>query len=102
MNKAFLFVIMLVSTSFVGCIEDSDDGLLTEDNTVDETTQEDETITPVGTNETPNMAPYVDAGVWIDDDFQFFFDETEEGPLKYDEVYNFLKSIEESTRGISR
>ena len=74
---------MLVSVSFVGCIEDSDDELLTEDNTVDEssnedTTQEDETITPVGTNETPNMAPYVDAGVWIDDDYQFFLDESEE------------------------
>ena len=56
MNKAFLFVIMLVSVSFVGCIEDSDDELLTEDNTVDEssnedTTQEDETITPVGVEE---------------------------------------------------
>ena len=55
MNKAFLFVIMLVSVSFVGCIEDSTDDTLTEDNTVDEssnedTTQEDETITPVGTN----------------------------------------------------
>ena len=56
MNKAFLFVIMLVSVSFVGCIEDSTDDTLTEDNTVDEssnedTTQEDETITPVGVEE---------------------------------------------------
>ena len=71
MNKAFLFVIMLVSVSFVGCIEDSTDDTLTEDNTVDEssnedTTQEDETITPVGTNGTVNMAPYVDAGIWED------------------------------------
>ena len=67
MNKAFLFVIMLVSVSFVGCIEDSTDELLTEDNSVDEssngdTTQDDETITPVGVNDTANMAPYVTAG----------------------------------------
>ncbi len=56
MNKAFLFVIMLVSVSFVGCIEDSTDDTLTEDNTVDDssngdTNQEDETITPVGVEE---------------------------------------------------
>ena len=37
MNKAFLFVIMLVSVSFVGCIEDSSDELSTEDTTSDET-----------------------------------------------------------------
>ncbi len=78
MNKAFLFMIMLVSASFVGCIEDP-----TEDNTVDEsanedTTQEDETIAPVGVDNTTNMAPYVDAGVWIEDNFQFFLDESEE------------------------
>ena len=78
MNKVFLFVIMLVSVSFVGCIEDSDDELLNEDNTVDESSNEDETITPVGTNGTVNMAPYVDAGVWIDHEFEFFFDEIEE------------------------
>ena len=78
MNKAFLFVIMLVSVSFVGCIEDSEDELLNEDNTVDESSNEDETITPVGTNGTVNMAPYVDAGVWMDDEFEFFFDEIEE------------------------
>ena len=64
-------MIMLVSVSFVGCIEDSADDGLTEDNTVDEssnedTNQEDETITPVGTNGTVNMAPYVDAGIWED------------------------------------
>ena len=73
MNKAFLFVIILVSASFVGCIEDSTDELLTEDNSVDEssnedTTQEDETITPVGVNNTTNMAPYVTAGAWLNDD----------------------------------
>jgi hypothetical protein len=77
MNKAFLFVIMLVSVSFVGCIEDSDDDLLTEDNTVDEssnedTNQEDETITPVGTNGTVNMAPYVTAGAWLDEEWIIF------------------------------
>ena len=44
----------------------------------EDTTQEDETITPVGTNGTVNMAPYVDAGVWMDDEFEFFFDEIEE------------------------
>ena len=77
MNKAFLFVIMLVSVSFVGCIEDSEDELLNEDNTVDEssnedTTQEDETITPVGTNGTVNMAPYVTAGAWLDEEWIIF------------------------------
>ena len=83
MNKAFLFMIMLVSASFVGCIEDSTEDTLVEDNTVDETTQEeedtndqdvndseevsedDELITPVGNS--TNMAPYVDAGTWNDD-----------------------------------
>ena len=79
MNKAFLFVIMLVSVSFVGCIEDSTDELLTEDNGVDEssngdTTQEDETITPVGVNDTTNMAPYVTAGAWLNDDGFMIFD----------------------------
>ena len=73
MNKAFLFVIMLVSVSFVGCIEDSTDDLLNEDNSVDEssngdTTQEDETITPVGVNDTTNMAPYVTAGALVNDE----------------------------------
>ena len=73
MNKAFLFVIMLVSVSFVGCIEDSTDDLLNEDNSVDEssngdTTQEDETITPVGVNDTTNMAPYVTAGALLNDE----------------------------------
>jgi len=77
MNKAFLFVIMLISVSFVGCIEDSNDDLLTEDNTVDEssnedTTQEDEIITPVGTNGTVNMAPYVTAGAWLDEEWIIF------------------------------
>ena len=43
MNKAFLFMIMLVSASFVGCIEDSTEDTLIEDNTVDETTQEEDT-----------------------------------------------------------
>ena len=75
-------MIMLVSASFVGCIEDSTEDTLIEDNTVDETTQEedtndqdvndseevseeDELITPVGNS--TNMAPYVDAGTWNDD-----------------------------------
>ena len=53
MNKAFLFVIMLVSVSFVGCIEDSSEELSSEDTT-SENTQEDETITPVGVNDTTN------------------------------------------------
>ena len=79
MNKAFLFVIILVSASFVGCIEDSTDELLTEDNSVDEssnedTTQEDETITPVGVNNTTNMAPYVTAGAWLNDDGVIIYD----------------------------
>tara|TARA_Y100001970_G_scaffold132457_1_gene163410 strand:- start:2898 stop:3989 length:1092 start_codon:yes stop_codon:yes gene_type:complete len=74
MNKAFLFMIMLVSASFVGCIEDP-----TEDNTVDEssnedTTQEDETITPVGVDNATNMAPYVAAGVWFSDDDHIAYD----------------------------
>ena len=74
-------MIMLVSASFVGCIEDSTEDTLVEDNTVDETTQEDandqnvndseevtqddELITPVGNS--TNSAPYVDAGTWDDD-----------------------------------
>ena len=68
MNKAFLFVIMLVSVSFVGCIEDSSEELsngdTTDDSNVDNNSQDDNTINPVGTNGTANMAPYVDAGVW--------------------------------------
>ncbi len=80
---------MLVSASFVGCIEDSTEDTLTEENTVEEssdetvdessnedTTQEDETITPVGTNGTVNMAPYVDAGIW--EGYDVHFDEMEE------------------------
>jgi len=71
MNKAFLFVIMLVSVSFVGCIEDSSEELsndgITDDSNVDNNSQDDNTINPVGTNGTANMAPYVDAGVWGDD-----------------------------------
>ena len=63
-------MIMLVSASFVGCIEDSTEDTLVEDNTVDETAQEEvsedeELITPVGNS--TNMAPYVDAGTWNDD-----------------------------------
>ena len=75
-------MIMLVSASFVGCIEDSTEDTLVEDNTVDETNQEedandqnvndseevsedDELITPVGNS--TNSAPYVDAGTWDDD-----------------------------------
>jgi len=76
MNKAFLLVVMLVSVSFIGCIEDSSDSV------VDETTENggsgDETITPVGNNDTTNIAPYVDAGVWDKDNFQIYFDEIEE------------------------
>ena len=87
MNKAFLFVIMLVSVSFVGCIEDSTDDTSTEDNTVDEspnedTTQEDETITPVGVNNTTNMAPYVTAGTWLNDDDFIIFDSLNNGEAK--------------------
>ena len=36
-------MIMLVSASFVGCIEDSTEDTLVEDNTVDETNQEEDT-----------------------------------------------------------
>jgi len=77
MNKAFLFVIMLVSVSFVGCIEDSSDELSSEDTTSEESqdedaNQEDETITPVGTNGTVNMAPYVTAGAWLDEEWIIF------------------------------
>ena len=79
MNKAFLFVIMLVSVSFVGCIEDSSEDTVIEDNSVDESTQEekqngddtqgenvnDELITPVGNS--ANSKPHVDAGIWEND-----------------------------------
>tara|TARA_B100000676_G_scaffold49042_1_gene48064 strand:+ start:331 stop:1515 length:1185 start_codon:yes stop_codon:yes gene_type:complete len=79
MNKAFLFVIMLVSISFVGCIEDSSEDTVIEDNSVDESTQEekqngddtqgenvnDELITPVGNS--ANSKPHVDAGIWEND-----------------------------------
>ena len=62
-------MIMLISASFVGCIEDSSDDLnddTTDDSNVDNNSQDDNTINPVGTNGTANMAPYVDAGVWDD------------------------------------
>ena len=47
MNKAFLFVIMLVSVSFVGCIEDSSDELTQE--------SEDETQEPMGVEDNAGM-----------------------------------------------
>ena len=72
MNKAFLFVIMLVSVSFVGCIEDSTDDTLAEDNTVDEsstedTNQEDEKITPVGVEEDSTLPAIYFLGVTYPD-----------------------------------
>ena len=54
MNKAFAFVIMLVSVSFVGCIEDTSDELSNEDTTSDETQGEGTTIIPVGVDEGSN------------------------------------------------
>ena len=75
-------MIMLVSVSFVGCIEDSSESTVTEDNSVDESTQEekendqinddtqsenidDELMTPVGNS--ANSKPHVDAGIWEKD-----------------------------------
>ena len=54
MNKAFLFVVMLVSVSFVGCIEDSSDELSSEDTTSEESQGEDTTINPVGVDDGNN------------------------------------------------
>ena len=82
MNKVFLFVIMLVSVSFVGCIEDSTDDTLIEDSTVDEssngdttvdessnedTTQEGEKITPVGVEEESTLPEVYFLGVTYPD-----------------------------------
>ena len=78
MNKAFLFVIMLVSVSFVGCIEDSSEELSSE-ATTSENTQEDEgIITPVGVDNATNMAPYVTAGAWLDEEWIIFDPSTDE------------------------
>jgi len=74
MNKAFLFVIMLVSVSFVGCIEDSSDELSNEDTTSEESQDEDTTINPVGVDNATNMAPHVTAGTWLNDDEFIIFD----------------------------
>ena len=68
MNKAFLFVIMLVSVSFVGCIEDSSEELSSEDNASGDSQAGEETITPVGVDNATNMAPYVTAGAWLRDE----------------------------------
>ena len=81
MNKAFLFVIMLVSVSFVGCIEDSSDELSTEDNSSGDSQAGEETITPVGVDNATNMAPYVTAGAWLRDEEFIIFD-----PLNDDEA----------------
>ena len=67
-------MIMLVSASFVGCIEDSSEELSSEDATSEDSQLEDETITPVGVDDATNMAPYVTAGVWLDNDDFVFFD----------------------------
>jgi len=66
-------MILLVSASFVGCIEDLSEEISSEDDTA-----QDETITPVGNNNATNMAPYVDAGVWNEHDVHFYLDEMEE------------------------
>ena len=82
MNKVFLFVIMLVSASFVGCIEGSNDETLIEDSAVDEssngdttvdessnedTTQEGEKITPVGVEEESTLPEIYFLGVTYPD-----------------------------------
>ena len=72
MNKAFLFVIMLVSVSFVGCIEDSSEELSSEDNASGDSQAEEGTITPVGVDNATNMAPYVTAGAWLDEEWIIF------------------------------
>ena len=74
MNKAFLFVIMLVSVSFVGCIEDSSEELSSEDTTSENTQEDEGIITPVGVDNATNMAPYVTAGVWLSNDDYVIFD----------------------------
>ena len=81
MNKAFLFVIMLVSVSFVGCIEDSSEELSSEDNASGDSQAGEETITPVGVDDATNMAPYVTAGAWLRDEEFIIFD-----PLNDDEA----------------
>ena len=74
MNKAFLLVVMLVSVSFVGCIEDSSDELSSEDTTSEDTQGDEGIITPVGVDNATNMAPYVTAGVWLSNDDYVIFD----------------------------
>ena len=56
MNKAYLLVICLVLTSFIGCIEDSNDleniSSTDEENTND---NEEDTIEPVGEGNTSSL-----------------------------------------------
>ena len=78
MNKAFLFVIMLVSVSFVGCIEDSSEELSSEDTTSENTQEDEGIITPVGVDNTTNMAPYVTAGAWLDEEWIIFDPSTDD------------------------
>ena len=78
MNKAFLFVIMLVSVSFVGCIEDSSEELSSEDTTSENTQEDEGIITPVGVDNATNMAPYVTAGAWLDEEWIIFDPSTDD------------------------
>ena len=73
MNKAFLFVIMLVSVSFVGCIEDSTNDLPTES---EELTQDSEELTqdseeeihePVGVEEESTLPAVYFLGITYPD-----------------------------------
>ena len=73
MNKAFLFVIMLVSVSFVGCIEDSTNDLSTES---EELTQDSEELTqdleekihePVGVEEESTLPAIYFLGITYPD-----------------------------------
>jgi len=73
MNKAFLFVIMLVSVSFVGCIEDSTNDLSTESEEQkqdsEESTQdsEEEIHEPVGVEEESTLPAVYFLGVTYPD-----------------------------------
>ena len=78
MSKAYFFAIFLLAASFTGCIGDENlDELSEQEPTSEEettTVEDDEPITPVGTNTTANMAPYVIAGVWLSNDDYVIFD----------------------------
>ena len=78
MSKAYFFAIFLLAASFTGCIGyENLDELSEQESTSEEentTVEDDEQITPVGTNTTANMAPYVTAGVWLNDDDYIIFD----------------------------